>query len=694
MLAKPGKDNYSQPGSYRPIALLNTISKVYEKTLTRYLSQTAESNLILHPGHYGARPGRSSQDALIHLVSWIKAHWLAGRMVVAIFADVKSAFTSVHHPRMIHTLEEMGFHPELINLINSFLSDRQTYLSFNGSKSTNFSLTHGLPQGSPLSPLLYLLYNNSLLNLPTDDSYAASLGFVDNVILMTAALNIHELQPKVQQLADSQISWAERHGAIFDANKAKWMVFSPSDTASSHTINFGKLLGLKPVGETKWLGVTLDKRLKFKTHRDTVIAKGRKRASLLSSLSNTKWGIPPRLFKILITATVHAATDYAAAAWLPLPIPKFFSEKLASIDGICATRALGALRNSPHLFLQHCLNLQPPQVRLTAKVVTTMALIASRPPSHPLYHFYQHAQQTRPASHQSPLHAFLHSPTADAFTNFLHIQQPDQSLPLPTTPNFTTLIIADKEKAIKSIQALKPSPIQTIVYSDGSRIEGKNTAGAAWCQNNKHYSSQQLGKESEYGIFEAEFVGLLLALRLAKHSLLPTTRQITIILDNQGVVRDMSHKKTSSSALTHKTTAIDIIKSIERLAPRTKIALQWCPGHQGVEGNEKADLLATTMAKRPLRKDITDKPTLASYRAAVKEWSKSESLKSYTSQDVTRLGHQAHPAEHLAALSALKNKHSVSSITQLRTGHIPLFSYLFRQNLRTDAVSAGQVQRT
>lgn len=132
MLAKPGKDDYTKPASYRPIALLKTISKIYVKTLTTYLSCTVEGNELLHPGHYGGRPGRSSQDALVHLISWIKAHWKAGHVVGAVFAEVKSSFPAVNHPRMLHTLEMLGLHPELLNIVDSFRSCRQTYLSFNG----------------------------------------------------------------------------------------------------------------------------------------------------------------------------------------------------------------------------------------------------------------------------------------------------------------------------------------------------------------------------------------------------------------------------------------------------------------------------------------------------------------------------------------------------------------------------------
>lgn len=97
MLAEPGKGDYTQPSAYRTIALLNILRKLYEKTLARFMSHLAEGTPILHDGHYGARPGQSSQDALIHLVSWIKAHWRVGRTVAAIFADVKSAFPSVHN---------------------------------------------------------------------------------------------------------------------------------------------------------------------------------------------------------------------------------------------------------------------------------------------------------------------------------------------------------------------------------------------------------------------------------------------------------------------------------------------------------------------------------------------------------------------------------------------------------------------
>lgn len=398
-------------------------------------------------------------------------------------ADVKSAFPSVHHPRMLNILETQGFPPDLVALIDSFLSGRETYLSFNGHDSSRFKLDHGLPQGSPLSPLLYLLYNNHLLALADTHTHSTSLGFVDDVVLLTAAPNQHELSQKVQALADDQIDWARRHGAIFDTKKSKWVMFTPKPSTSEVTIDFGNHLALTPVREMKWLGVMLDSNLSFKRHREDVVAKGKVRANFLSSLSNTRWGVTPRLLKILLTSTVHAATDYAVAAWMNLLVPKFFSEHLMKIDAICATRALGALKNSPHLFLRHEFDLIPPDIRLTAKILSTIAIIAAKPPSHPLFHFYAHARCTKPQAHRGPLHAYFQSAQADIFRHFIDLQQPDPAVPLPPTPNFTTLIIEDKTKAIRAAEVLRPGASHTIVYSDGSRIEKKNTAAAAWCEN-------------------------------------------------------------------------------------------------------------------------------------------------------------------------------------------------------------------
>lgn len=109
--------------------------KIQEKILTTCMSHISESLHVLHQGHYGARPNVSSQEALIHLVLWIKAQWRACWVVGTTFADVNSAFLSVHHPHMIETLENQGDPLKIINMIQSFLTSREKYIWFNSFKS-------------------------------------------------------------------------------------------------------------------------------------------------------------------------------------------------------------------------------------------------------------------------------------------------------------------------------------------------------------------------------------------------------------------------------------------------------------------------------------------------------------------------------------------------------------------------------
>lgn len=168
-------------------------------------------------------------------------------MVGALFADVKLAFPSVHHPRLIDSLAQKGVNQEILNLIHKFLSNRETNLTFNGFESEPLALTHSLPQGSPLSPLLYLLYNTSLLDVADTTNHAEALGFIDNVFLLTSANDTHQLKGQMQTIAYRQLHWAKHHGAIFDVNKSNWVLFTPQEPASTITIDFGDQKRLAPI---------------------------------------------------------------------------------------------------------------------------------------------------------------------------------------------------------------------------------------------------------------------------------------------------------------------------------------------------------------------------------------------------------------------------------------------------------------
>lgn len=157
ILRKQDKPDYSEPGAYRPIALLSCLGKVFESIISRRLTYWAEKTQAIAPGHMGGRRFRSTEDAGISLVTWIKIQWRRGLIVTGLFLDVKSVFLSVHTTRLWYTLKEKGCPLYLRRTILAFLTNRSTKMCMQDFISDTFAIENGLPQGSPLSPILYVL---------------------------------------------------------------------------------------------------------------------------------------------------------------------------------------------------------------------------------------------------------------------------------------------------------------------------------------------------------------------------------------------------------------------------------------------------------------------------------------------------------------------------------------------------------
>lgn len=104
ILRKSDKDDYSEAGAYRPIALLSCLGKVFKTMLARRLTYWAETNNVLAQGHMGGRRQHSTDDAFVILTSWIHHKWREGKVVSGLFLDVKSAYPSVHKRRLANTL--------------------------------------------------------------------------------------------------------------------------------------------------------------------------------------------------------------------------------------------------------------------------------------------------------------------------------------------------------------------------------------------------------------------------------------------------------------------------------------------------------------------------------------------------------------------------------------------------------------
>ena len=175
------------PKAYRPIALLNTIGKVIDAVIARRLSHLAETHHVLPATHIGGRKMRSTDHALYAVTRKIYEAWNKKPSQVAslLLLNVSRAFDNVSHLRLFHNLRKRKVDEKTVKWIASFLSNRHTSIAVNGFQSMQYDISTGIPQGSPLSPILYLFYNADLIDECNQEPDTMSTGYIDDVGILT-----------------------------------------------------------------------------------------------------------------------------------------------------------------------------------------------------------------------------------------------------------------------------------------------------------------------------------------------------------------------------------------------------------------------------------------------------------------------------------------------------------------------------
>lgn len=291
------KGNHNDVASYRPISILPIISKIIEKAIKIRITEYFEINNLFNEAQFGFRSCRSTSDAILELTDSILNSFNDSEYISAYFCDLTKAFDCVKHVILLEKLKFYGFDDNSINLIKSYLSNRTQAVSNKGGISEELIMTVGVPQGSILGPVLFLIFINDLPSCLN----AKFILFADDTTFTNSGGDLTEVLVDGNELQRLSKQWFDANKLCLNSAKTENILFSLRHLGDSEANK-----------SVKFLGVYLDSTLKWEVHTSNLASKLCSNIYLLNNLSNI---VSTRVLKSAYFALIHSLISYAVVVW-------------------------------------------------------------------------------------------------------------------------------------------------------------------------------------------------------------------------------------------------------------------------------------------------------------------------------------------------------------------------------------------
>jgi hypothetical protein len=309
--------------NYRPISVLTSCSKITEKIIYNRLEKYIINNSILHKNQFGFRSKMSTCMALLELLDKLSQSIDEKKLTVGIFIDLAKAFDTVNHRILLEKLQHYGIRGVPLQWFQSYLSNRQQYVIIDTNKSQFATIKCGVPQGSILGPILFLLYINDLNSV---SKLLRTIMFADDTNLFLTGKSLVLLEKQLNEELIIINEWFKANLLSLNLTKTSYIIFANKKCQDINILINN--VSISRQYDTKFLGIILTYNLNWSKHIDIVVNKISKCLGIISKVRHL---LPLHITRILYLTLIEPYINYCNLVWC-LPVKTGHLDKIFRIQ--------------------------------------------------------------------------------------------------------------------------------------------------------------------------------------------------------------------------------------------------------------------------------------------------------------------------------------------------------------------------